>query len=81
MKGSSIEVEEIKLLKCRRKNRVGIINEETQRSSSEEEEIGIHKYMRRSLVDTIKKEVKGWTSLSKQQETPPEPTKTKEEIC
>ena len=49
-------------------------------SSSEEEEIVIWKCRRRSRVDIINEEVKGWTYSSKQQEYPPEPTKTKEEI-
>ena len=47
-------------------------------SSSEEKEIGIHKCSRRSRVDIMHEEVKVWTSSSKQQEAPPEPTKTKE---
>ena len=50
-------------------------------SSGEEEEIGIHKFRRRSRIDIIKEEVKQWKSSSKEQEAPPEPTKTKEEIC
>ena len=40
-------------------------------SSSEEEEIGIPKCMRRSRVDIINEEVKGCTSPSKQEEAPP----------
>ena len=48
--------------------------------SSEEEDIGIHKCRRRSRVEITKKEVKGWTSPSKQPEAPPEPTNTKEDI-
>ena len=43
-------------------------------SSSKEEDIGIHKCRRESLVDIINEEVKGWTYSSKQQETIPEPT-------
>ena len=50
MKGSSIEVEEIKIRKCRRKIHVGIINEEMKGSSSEEEDIGMRKCRRRSRV-------------------------------
>ena len=49
-------------------------------SSNEEEDIGIRKCRRRSRVDIINREVKVWTSSSKQQEAPPEPTNTKEEI-
>ena len=49
-------------------------------SSSEEEGIVILKCRRRSRVDIINEEVKGWTYSSNQQETPPKPTKTKEEI-
>ena len=49
-------------------------------SSSEEEYILIQKCRVRSRVDIINEEVKGCTSSSKQQEDPPEPTKTKEEI-
>ena len=49
-------------------------------SSSEEEDIGIRKCRRRSRIEIINKEVKGWKSSSKQQEFPPEITKTKEEI-
>ena len=49
-------------------------------SSSEEEEIRIRTCRRRSRVDIINKEVNVWTSSSKKQDAPPEPTKTKEEI-
>ena len=42
-----------------------------------EEEIGIHKCNRKSRIDKINEEVKGWKSSSKQQEYPPERTKTK----
>ena len=51
-----------------------------KRSSSEEEDIGMHKCRGRSWFDIINEEVKGWTSLSKQQEAPPEQPNTKEEI-
>ena len=37
---------------------------------SEEEMIGIHKCRKRSRVDIINEEVKGWTSSPKQQEAP-----------
>ena len=40
-------------------------------SRSEEEEIEIRKCRRRSRFDIMNKEVKGWTSSSKQQEDPP----------
>ena len=50
-------------------------------SISEEENIGIRMCRQRSRVDIMKKEVKGWTSPSKQQESPPQITKTKEDIC
>ena len=43
MKGSSSEVEEIKIRKCRRKSHVGIIDEEMKGSNSEYYEIGIRK--------------------------------------
>ena len=79
-KGKKSEEEEIKIPKCSRKSHVETVNEETKESSSEEEDIGIRKCRRRSRVDIINEEVKGWTSSSKQQEAPPEPTKTKEEI-
>ena len=52
----------------------------SEASSSEEEEIGIRKCMRRSRVDIINEEVKGWTSQSKEQEDTPERTNTKYEI-
>ena len=81
MKGSSNEVEEIKMRKCSRRGHVDIINEEMKVSSSEEEEIGIRKCRMISRVYIINEEVKGWTSSSKQQETPPEPTYTKYDIC
>ena len=48
--------------------------------SSEEEQIGICKCRRRSRVDIINEEVKGWTSSQKKQEAPQEPTNTKEGI-
>ena len=50
-------------------------------SSSEYEYIVIHKCRRRSQVEITNEEVKVWTSSSKQQEYPPEPTNIKEEIC
>ena len=53
MKGSSSEVEYIKICKCSRKSNVDIINWEMKGSSSEEEEIGIHKFRRRSRVDIL----------------------------
>ena len=49
-------------------------------SISEEEDIGIHNSRGISRVGIINEEVKGWTSSSKQQEAPPEPKNTKEEI-
>ena len=49
-------------------------------SSSKEGDIGIRKCRRRSRVDIINEDVKGWTSSSKQQESPTEQTKTKKEI-
>ena len=49
-------------------------------NSREEEEIGIRKCRIISRVDIINEELKGWTSSSKQQEAPPEPKNTKEEI-
>ena len=36
---------------------------------------------RRSRFDIINEGLKGWKSSLKQQEAPPEPTNTKEEIC
>ena len=80
MKGSSSEVEDIRIRKRSRKGHVDILKEGMKGRISEEEEIGISKCRRRSRVDTINEEVKGWKSSSKQQETPPEPTNTKEEI-
>ena len=47
---------------------------------SEEEEIGIPNPSRRSRVDIINEEVKGWTSSSKQEEVPIELNNTKMEI-
>ena len=41
MKGSSGELEDIKIRKCSRKSHVDIINEEIKGISIEEEEIGI----------------------------------------
>ena len=49
-------------------------------SSSEQKEIEIRKCRRRIFVDIINEEVKEWTSSSKQQEDPPEPTNIKKEI-
>ena len=80
LKGRSSEELEIKISKCIRKSYVETENEVTKESSSEEENIGIRKCRRRSRVDNMNEEVKGWTSSSKQQESPPEITKTKEEI-
>ena len=74
-------MEEIKVCKCRRKIHVDIINEEMKEISSEEEDIGISKCRRRSRVDIINEELKGWISSSKQQKAPPEPKKTKDDIC
>ena len=78
MKENSIEEEEIKRPYCNRKSHVETVNEETKERSSEEEEIGIPECRRISRVDNINKEVKGLISSSKQQETPPEITNTKE---
>ena len=49
-------------------------------SISEEEEIGIWTCRRRSRVSIMNKEVKEWTSSSKQQQARPKITRTKEEI-
>ena len=49
-------------------------------SSSEEENFGMCKCRRRIRADIMNEEVKRWTLSSKQQEAPPEPTKTKEDI-
>ena len=49
-------------------------------TSSEEEDIGIRKFRRRSRVDIMNIEVKVWTFSSKQQEAPPEITNTREEM-
>ena len=80
MKGSSREKEDIGKLKCRIRSRVDIIIEAVKVSSGEQEDIGIRKCTRGSRVDIINEELKGWTSLSKQQKVPPEPRKTKEKI-
>ena len=53
LNGSSIEEEEIKSPNCVRKGNVEIENEETKESNSEEEEIGIRKYRRKSRIDKI----------------------------
>ena len=73
-------MDEIKIYKCRRKSHVDIINEEIKGSSSKEEDIGIRKSRRISRVDIITEEMIGSTCSSKQQEAPPDPTNTKEEI-
>ena len=70
-------MKEIKILKCRRKGRVDIINKEMKGIISEEEGIGIRNFMKRSRVYIINEEVKVWTYSSKQQEDPPEATNTK----
>ena len=81
VKGKSSEEEEIKITKCSRNSHFETVDEEMKERSSEEEEIGICKCSRISRVDIMNKEVTGWTSLSKQQESPPQITKTKEDIC
>ena len=48
--------------------------------NSEEEEIGIRKCRRKSQIDKINEEVKGWTSSSKQQEYPPEKQRPKRRL-
>ena len=63
MSGASISEEED--MKCIKTVHVETINEETKGISSEEEEIGIRKFRRRSKVENINKEEKGWTSSSK----------------
>ena len=45
--------------------------------SIEEEDIGMRKCRRKSNVENTNEEVKGWTYSSKQQDAPPELTKTK----
>ena len=81
VKGSSSEVEEIKIHKYRRKIHVRIISEEVKDISSEEEDNGLLKCRRRSRVEKINEEVKGCLSSSKQQKARPEPTNTKYEMC
>ena len=81
VKGSSSELEDIKICKCSRKSHVDIINEVMKGSSIEEKDILISKFRRRSRVDIINEEVKRWTSSSKQQEAPQKPKKIKEDIC
>ena len=80
VKLSSSEEEYIGIRRCRRKSRVDIQDEEVKVSSSEEEDIVIRKFRRRSRVDIVNEEVEVCTSSSKQQNFPPEPSKTKEEI-
>ena len=81
VKVKTSEVEDIKMLKCSKNIHVDITNEEMKWRSGEEKEIGIRKCRRISLFIIMNEEVKGWTSSPKKQETPPEPTNTKEGIC
>ena len=81
VKGSSSELEEIKICNCRRKIHVDIIKEEMKGKSSKEEDTVICKCRRKSRVDIINEEVKVWTSSLKQQEANTKPKKTKEDIC
>ena len=80
-KEAVVKIKRFKKRKCRRKSHVDIINEEMKGSISEEEGIGIRNYRRRIRIDNINEEVKVWTSSYKQQESPTEPTNTKEDIC
>ena len=61
---------------CGRKGDAENLNE---KKINEEEDIGIRKCRKKSLIDKYNEEVKGWTSSSKIPECPPERTKTKEE--
>ena len=81
VKGKISEVEEIKILKCRRKSHVETVNEEMKGISSEQEENGIRDFRRRSSQVIINEKMEGCASSSKQQEAPPEPTNNKEDIC
>ena len=76
----TVKLIKIKIPKCSRKIHVETVSEEMKESSSEEEKIGILKCSKRGRVDIMNNEVKVWTYSSKQQEAPPEITKTKEKI-
>ena len=80
MKVKRSQEKEIKIPMCSRKGRVETEKEEMKETSSEEEDIGIRKFRRRSRVDIMNIEVKVWTFSSKQQEAPPEITNTREEM-
>ena len=59
-----------KVVKRRRLKYLSVVgkvkkNEKTKESISEEEEIGIRKCRRKSRIDKINEEVKGWTSSLK----------------
>ena len=58
-KCSKASISEEEDIKCSIKSHVETVNEEMKGSSSEEDEIGIHKCRRRSRVDIMNKEVKG----------------------
>ena len=77
--GKSSDEEENQLPKCGRKVDAENLNEKKKENINEEEEIGIRRCGRKSLIDKYNEEVRGWTSLSKNPECPPETTKTKEE--
>ena len=64
-------------INCSRKNHVETVNEEMKERSSAEEEIGIRKRRIISQFEIMNKEVKGCKYSLKQQEAPPEITKTK----
>ena len=57
VKGSSGEVEDIKIHRCSRKNHGDNINKEMKVSISKDEEIGIHKCRIISRVDILYEEV------------------------
>ena len=56
------EKEDIKILKCSKNIHVETINWDTKESTSEEGNIGLRKFMRRSRVCNMNEEVKGWKS-------------------
>ena len=72
--GNSSDVEENQLPMCGSKGDAENFNE--KKYLNEEEDIGIRKCRTKSPIDKYNEEVRGWTSLSKNPERPPDTKKT-----
>ena len=78
--GNSSDEEENQLPMCGRKGDAENLNEKKKKNINEEEEIGILKFRIKSPIDKNNKEVRGWTSSSKNPERLTDTKKRKRRI-